>query len=263
VTKKIQDKTPAKAVAKTRPEAKIVEIKPEPAKVVEVTPTKKPVKPGAKSAKAVSPSKSAENPKHRSHHLQKLLALREKTHKVRKVGEGLSSAVKKAPSAAAQAAAEQQRLADAKVAEEKAKAKAARPKKAHYTKAELAELRAMLQDERERLLNDLRQLDDLADSNRQTTHATFSSHQADAASDSAALESTYIQRRYEEERFAMVSEAMLKLDAGTYGLCELCADEPHGKCGTCPYIPIERLKAKPFAKLCVQLRAEMEKKNRR
>jgi RNA polymerase-binding transcription factor DksA len=197
--------------------------------------------------------KSSKKPvqKNRSHHLEKLLALREKTHKIRKSSDGMPTEIKKAAPAPAQPA-----------AEDKAKTPK-KPRKPPYTKAELAELRQMLEDERERLVNDLRQLDDLADSNRETTHATFSSHQADAASDSSALESTYIQRRYEEERFAMVSEALLKVDAGTYGLCELCADEPAGKCATCPYIPVERLKAKPFAKLCVQLRIEMEKKNRR
>jgi len=251
VTKKNEVKpapTPVKPSAKAP-----VKAAPEPEKPSRAEAPSKP----RKTAKVVAADKGDSDPPKRSHHLQKLLALREKTHKVRKVGEGLPTAVKKAEEAAAAA------VAAAAAAEEKAKAKAARNRKPNYTKAELAELRAMLEDERERLLNDLRQLDDLADSNRQTTHATFSSHQADAASDSSALESTYIQRRYEEERFAMVSEALLKLEAGTYGLCELCADEPQGKCATCPFISIERLKAKPFAKMCVQLRAEMEKKNRR
>jgi len=58
----------------------------------------------------------------------------------------------------------------------------------------------------------------LADSNRETAHATFSSHQADAASDSSAFESTYIQRRYEEERFNHVSQALARIEERTYGL---------------------------------------------
>lgn len=121
----------------------------------------------------------------------------------------------------------------------------------------------MLLEERESLIRDLRQLDEIAESGRQTTHATFSSHQADAASDSASLESTFIQRRYEEERFAAVSEALLRLEEGTYGFCEFCAEEQHNECATCPFIPVERLRAKPFARMCVQLRTKMEKRNRR
>jgi RNA polymerase-binding transcription factor DksA len=59
-----------------------------------------------------------------------------------------------------------------------------------------------------------------------------------------------------------VAEALRKLDKGTYGICELCQDEPQDKCPTCPYIPPGRLRAKPFARMCVQLRAEMEKRGK-
>jgi RNA polymerase-binding transcription factor DksA len=266
-------KTPVKAAAKPEKKSAVVVAKPEPKGAVKVEPkaTKAPskveakpvvaakapeVKPGKVEKKVPAPEpieevRAKKNKKVVSHddsntlrsqHLKKLLALREKTHKIKKEAEGAPTVVKPAPAAAA---------APKKI------------RKAPYTKGELADLKKVLETEREKLLSDLRQLDDLADSNRQTTHATFSSHQADAASDSSALESTYLQRRHEEEQFQMVSEALIKVEKGTYGLCELCIDEQQNLCQTCPFIPIERLQAKPFARMCVQLRTIMEKKNRR
>ncbi len=202
------------------------------------------------STEKTTTSKSTTKTKTRSEHLSKLLALREgKKKKVNQQGksDGLSTSTKKRPA---------KEVAPAKPKKKK-------KKKAPYSKKELKELKSVLLEERERLLRDLRQLDDIADSNRETTHATFSSHQADAASDSSALESTFIQRRYEEERFAAVSEALIRLENGTYGMCDFCADTEAGQCGTCPFIPVERLRAKPFARMCVELKKEMEKKSRR
>ena len=206
----------------------------------------------AGAAGSDKPEAAVSTVKTRSHHLMKILALRE-ARKVKKPedlhGAGPTAIVKGKPAAAA--------------APEPPKKKKRVIRKAPYNKSDLKDLRKLLSDERERLLSDLRSLDDLADSNKETTHATFSSHQADAASDSASLESTFIQRRMEEERFAWVTEALVKLDKGTYGLCDLCADEPAGLCTTCPFIPIDRLRAKPHAKMCVPIRMQMEKRGKR
>jgi RNA polymerase-binding transcription factor DksA len=211
---------------------------------------------------ATNGKKKAASVKARSHHLMKILALRE-ARKIKKPEDsrgGASEAVVVKPSKNGTAAATPV-ATKAEVAPPKPK-KAPR-RKAPYSKSDIRELRKLLEDERERLLRDLRSLDDLADSNRETTHATFSSHQADAASDSSSLESTFIQRRMEEERFAWVTEALVRIDKGTYGLCDLCADEPSNLCDSCPYIPIDRLRAKPHAKMCVPLRVQMEKRNKR
>ena len=240
----------AKPAPAKKPAAKTTPEKPAPAK--KAAPAKAPQKPAKKAA--ASKAKPVEKP--RSEQLKKLLSLREQTKSIKKIKK-TEPATKPAP--------KQPTPTPAQAAEQAAQAaaKKKRRRKAPYTKAELKALRQILEDEREQLLKDLRELDDMAESNRQTTHATFSSHQADAASDSSALENTYIQRRYEEERFAQVSEALIKLDEGNFGLCEMCIDEPQDLCATCPYIPLDRLHAKPFARLCVQLRIEMEKRNRR
>jgi len=143
---------------------------------------------------------------------------------------------------------------------EKRKA-AAKRRKAPYSRTELKELRDILESERNRLRRDMETLNDVAASSEESMSRTFSNHQADAATDSSALETMFVTRRYEEERLGQVVHALQRLEEGTYGLCEMCADEPQKLCESCPFIPIGRLRAKPFAKLCVPCRQELEKKN--
>lgn len=136
-----------------------------------------------------------------------------------------------------------------------------RRRKAPYTKTELRELREILESERQRLV---KEIDRLRSGNGDDggNNRTFSNHQADAATDSSAVETMLVTRRYEEERLTDIVGALERLESGEYGLCEMCADEQQKLCDTCPYIPIGRLRAKPFAKLCVPCRQMLEKKNR-
>jgi RNA polymerase-binding transcription factor DksA len=134
-----------------------------------------------------------------------------------------------------------------------------RRRKAPYTRTELRELRDILMHERDRLVRDLAMINDLALSSEESMSRSFSNHQADAATDSAALETTFMTRRYEEERLSQVLNAIERLEAGTYGLCEMCADESQKLCESCPFIPIGRLRAKPFARLCIPCREKLEK----
>jgi RNA polymerase-binding transcription factor len=49
-----------------------------------------------------------------------------------------------------------------------------------------------------------------------------------------------------EDRIHMIDQALARIDGGTYGICEECGDE----------IPIERLRALPFAALCVDCQSK-------
>jgi DnaK suppressor protein len=53
----------------------------------------------------------------------------------------------------------------------------------------------------------------------------------------------------EREKIRNIDEALARLDEGEYGICEECEEE----------IPIGRLKAMPFARLCVKCKADLEK----
>jgi len=53
----------------------------------------------------------------------------------------------------------------------------------------------------------------------------------------------------EREKIRNIDEALARLEEGEYGICEDCEEE----------IPIGRLKAMPFARLCVKCKADLEK----
>jgi DnaK suppressor protein len=53
----------------------------------------------------------------------------------------------------------------------------------------------------------------------------------------------------EREKIRNIEEALTRLEDGEYGICEDCEEE----------IPLGRLKAMPFARLCVKCKADLEK----
>jgi len=53
----------------------------------------------------------------------------------------------------------------------------------------------------------------------------------------------------EREKIRNIDEALMRLDEGEYGICEDCEED----------IPLGRLKAMPFARLCVRCKADLEK----
>ena len=53
----------------------------------------------------------------------------------------------------------------------------------------------------------------------------------------------------DREKIKNIEEALLRLDDGEYGICEECEEE----------IPLGRLKAMPFARLCVRCKSDLEK----
>lgn len=55
------------------------------------------------------------------------------------------------------------------------------------------------------------------------------------------------------EEFRQIEEALKKITAGTYGICDMCSVT----------IPLGRLKAKPFAKFCTECRTVYEKESSR
>ncbi|MBN1880874.1 MAG: TraR/DksA family transcriptional regulator [Deltaproteobacteria bacterium] len=53
----------------------------------------------------------------------------------------------------------------------------------------------------------------------------------------------------EREKLNEINDALVKIDEGTYGICEECGTD----------IPKKRLIIMPFARLCVNCKSEMEK----
>lgn len=63
---------------------------------------------------------------------------------------------------------------------------------------------------------------------------------------SEGIDYKILEMRY--KTYKEIADAFRRLEAGTYGICERCAEE----------IPVERLKAEPFARHCVPCLNEIE-----
>ncbi|MEO0288842.1 MAG: TraR/DksA C4-type zinc finger protein [candidate division WOR-3 bacterium] len=67
-------------------------------------------------------------------------------------------------------------------------------------------------------------------------------HSADIGTDAASLETTSINMNDLIKDIREIDEALLRLQNGSYGICEICGEE----------ISQKRLKALPFTKLCIK-----------
>ncbi len=74
----------------------------------------------------------------------------------------------------------------------------------------------------------------------------------DTASSEISLAFTGRLRERERHLLAKVDQALAKIDAGEYGLCESCGEE----------IGMKRLEARPVAELCIDCKAEQERLER-
>ena len=71
----------------------------------------------------------------------------------------------------------------------------------------------------------------------------------DLASEERSREINLILSDRDREKLQAVEDAIERLDAGSYGICEACEEE----------IAPERLEALPFTRLCVSCQSEMER----
>lgn len=78
----------------------------------------------------------------------------------------------------------------------------------------------------------------------------YSYHMADVGTDSFGREMELNIASGENERLRLIEEALERIEEGTYGDCVSCAKKIH----------IERLKAIPYTRLCIECARESEKK---
>lgn len=82
--------------------------------------------------------------------------------------------------------------------------------------------------------------------------SAYSLHMADVASDNYDREFSLSLADKEQEMLNRINDALEKIDNNTFGLCELCEKK----------ITKTRLKAVPYAELCVPCQEKQEKKKR-
>jgi DnaK suppressor protein len=112
------------------------------------------------------------------------------------------------------------------------------------TTVETERFRRILLDERERVrgaIEYLHQENPGSIEDETGEESAFDNHLGDTASVTYDREMDYTLEDNSESVLAAIEKALVKIEAGTYGICERCAK---------PIAP-ERLEALPYAELCI------------
>ena len=118
--------------------------------------------------------------------------------------------------------------------------------------ADATELKGLLVDRRNVLEFDLAGLENETTgegAERAGAHSSAPGHLAEVASDASEKAVMFGQRESQSGELAEVRDALDRLDSGLFGLCDNCNEE----------IPIERLRAIPYARLCRGCKSAEEK----
>jgi DnaK suppressor protein len=115
------------------------------------------------------------------------------------------------------------------------------------TKTQLRAIREGLLEERSELLSQVQDLDAEADVNN-WREGGFDDDPADAGSASFERETAQSLSNHARRLLTQIDDALRRLDAGTYGVCERCGQR----------IELERLDAIPYATLCLECKRRDE-----
>jgi DnaK suppressor protein len=122
-------------------------------------------------------------------------------------------------------------------------------------KRELARFKKLILAERERVVAKLDSIEEAINdrSSSQPSGAQgYSNHMADIGSDAMEQEQAFIHASQGAVYLRQLDEALARIEAGTYGICEECG----GK------IPVKRLEAYLSAELCINCKSQQEKLQR-
>jgi DnaK suppressor protein len=117
---------------------------------------------------------------------------------------------------------------------------------------DLKKLRVKLLGERDRLVQDLGSLEEsTASTSRDSSGdlSSYSSHMADQGTDAMEREKAFLFASVKKRRVEEIDQALARLEAGTFGVCESCGQP----------IPPKRLERVPDASLCVSCKEKQEK----
>lgn len=118
----------------------------------------------------------------------------------------------------------------------------------HLSPDQIAELRRLLDEEREQL--HARQISESEDAG---TVLTEPGDMPDHASDEERRTLALRRRRHDDDRMREVEAALRRMDDGSYGVCEETGDE----------IPFARLQAEPTTRYTVEAQEQVERERAR
>lgn len=127
---------------------------------------------------------------------------------------------------------------------------AVRPGEKPWTEAELAEVRATLEADAERLQVEITAAEEEISQLLRQGGEGAGHDQADVGSNTFERDHEMTMARNAKENLSLVQAALTRIDAGQYGVCESCG-EPIGKM---------RLQAFPRATLCMECKQRQERR---
>ncbi len=133
-----------------------------------------------------------------------------------------------------------------------------------YSKKELDHFRELIMQKQNEIIEQLQNLKeqmlDPTTGEYINENSPYSLHMAEQGTDAMEREKTFLYAQRENKFLGYLEDALKRIDAGTYGICIDCIDEPQHLCETCPLIPKERLEAVPHSQLCLPIKQKQEKK---
>jgi RNA polymerase-binding transcription factor DksA len=133
-----------------------------------------------------------------------------------------------------------------------------------YGKKDLDHFKQIILEKRDEIIEQLQNLkDQMLDPTTGeyiNENSPYSLHMAEQGTDAMEREKTFLYAQRENKFLGYLEDALKRIEAGTYGICVECIDEPQNLCETCPLIPKERLEAVPHSQHCLPIKQRQEKK---
>jgi len=117
------------------------------------------------------------------------------------------------------------------------------------SKADTKRLKKMLIEERDRLISSIRNIEEASRTESGHDNGADLSSFAETGTDNFNLETALNIAGTESKRLRDVMDALMRIEKGTYGICE----------GSGKPIPLKRLEAFPSARYCVEYQEQLEK----
>lgn len=133
-----------------------------------------------------------------------------------------------------------------------------------YGKRDLEHFKELILEKRDEIIEQLQNLKeqmlDPTTGEYINENSPYSLHMAEQGTDAMEREKTFLYAQRENKFLGYLEDALKRIEAGTYGICIECIDEPQHLCETCPLIPKERLEAVPHSQHCLPIKQRQEKK---
>src|SRR3970282_59351 len=133
-----------------------------------------------------------------------------------------------------------------------------------YSKKDLDHFKQIILEKRDEIIEQLQNLkDQMLDPTTGeyiNENSPYSLHMAEQGTDAMEREKTFLYAQRENKFLGYLEDALKRIEAGTYGICVECIDEPQHLCETCPLIPKERLEAVPHSQHCLPIKQRQQKK---